>query len=186
MRLIDADKLIDEIDSYRGDIFANEIIDLINRMVQKDMEIKIHMHSDIEPPKMIDGGDWIDLRAAEDVFVPQGEYRLISLGVSIQLPDGYEAHVAPRSSTFKNYGIIQTNSIGIIDNAYCGDNDIWHFPAFCLIGKDVVDGMAGTMIHKNDRICQFRIVKKQSQISFLQVDRLGNADRGGIGSTGRR
>ena len=152
------------------------------------MQIKIKYHTDITPLERIAGSksDWIDLRAAEDVLIPVGEYKLISLGVSMELPAGYEAHIVPRSSTFKNYGIIQVNSIGIIDNAYCGDNDIWHFPAFCLVGKDVVNGAAGTMIHKNDRICQFRIVKKQPEISFLQVDRLGNEDRDGIGSTGRR
>ena len=150
------------------------------------LEIKVKYHSDIDQISRIVQGDWIDLRAAEDVFIQQGEYRLISLGVSMQLPEGYEAHVVPRSSTFKNYGIIQTNHMGIIDNSYCGDNDIWHFPALCLIGKDIVNGSVGTMIHKNDRICQFRIVKKQPDVVFLQVDKLGNSDRGGIGSTGRR
>lgn len=152
------------------------------------MKIKIKYHTDIEPLEYIGGAksNWIDMRAAEDVFIPIGEYRLISLGVSMELPEGYEAHVVPRSSTFKNYGIIQTNHMGIIDQAYCGDNDIWRFPAYCLIGNDIVDGRAGTLIRKNDRICQFRIMERQPDFEFITVDNLGNADRGGIGSTGAR
>lgn len=152
------------------------------------MEIKIKYHTDIEPLEYI-GGDksnWIDLRAAEDIFIPVGEYRLISLGVSMELPEGYEAHIVPRSSAFKNYGIIQTNHMGVIDNSYKGDNDIWHFPAFCLEGKKVMNGTIGSVIRKNDRICQFRIVKKQPNFEFVTVENLGNADRGGIGSTGTR
>ncbi len=119
--------------------------------------------------------DWIDLRAAENVEMKAGDYRLISLGVSMQLPKGYEAHVAPRSSTFKNFGIILANSVGVIDESYCGDNDIWHFPAIAL--KDAT-------IYKGDRICQFRIVKKMPKVEFVKVETLGNIDRGGIGSTG--
>lgn len=121
-------------------------------------------------------GDWIDLRSAEDVKLNAGEYKLISLGVAIELPQGYEAHVVPRSSTFKNFGIIQANSVGIIDNSYCGNNDIWHFPAIAL--RD-------TIIHKNDRICQFRIVQNQPQLNIVEVDNLDNENRGGIGSTGK-
>ena len=152
------------------------------------MEIKIKYHTDIEQLEYI-GGDksnWIDLRAAEDIFIPVGEYRLISLGVSMELPEGYEAHIVPRSSTFKSFGIIQTNHMGVIDNSYKGDNDIWHFPAYCLEGKRVMNGTIGSVIRKNDRICQFRIVKKQPNFEFITVETLGNADRGGIGSTGTR
>ena len=138
-------------------------------------QIKIKYHADIEHIKKIEQGDWIDLRAAEDAELNKGEYKLISLGVSMELPDGYEAHVAPRSSTFKNYGIIMTNSMGIIDNSYCGDDDIWRFPAYAL--RD-------TKINKNDRICQFRIVKKQPEIVFEEVEKLNSINRGGIGSTG--
>ena len=151
------------------------------------MEIKIKYHADIQPLTYI-GGDksnWIDLRAAEDVFIPVGEYRLISLGASMELPEGYEAHIVPRSSTFKNFGIIQTNHMGVIDRSYCGDNDIWHFPAYCLEGKDIIDGRVGTIIRKNDRICRFRIMKRQPNFLFVPVDSLDNEDRGGIGSTGR-
>lgn len=152
------------------------------------LKVKVKYHADIDRLAYIGGekSNWIDLRAAEDVFIPVGEYRLISLGVSIELPEGYEAHIVPRSSAFKNYGIIHTNHMGVIDGSYNGDNDIWHFPAFCLVGKEVVNGRAGTMIHKNDRICQFRVVEQQPDLEFVEVDELGNDDRGGIGSTGTR
>ena len=121
--------------------------------------------------------DWIDLRAAEDVVMKQGEFRLISLGVAMELPAGYEAHMVPRSSTFKNFGIIQANSMGIIDGSYCGDNDIWRFPAIA---------MRDTQIHVGDRICQFRIMKNQPTLVFEKVEHLEGADRGGFGSTGTR
>ena len=121
--------------------------------------------------------DWIDLRAAEDVEMKQGEFRLISLGVAMELPAGYEAHMVPRSSTFKNFGIIQANSMGIIDGSYCGDNDIWRFPAIA---------MRDTKIHVGDRICQFRIMKNQPTLVFEEVEHLEGADRGGFGSTGTR
>lgn len=150
------------------------------------LKIKIRMHSDIEMPKTIDVGDWIDLRAAEDAFIPIGQFKMISLGVSMQLPEGYEAHMAPRSSTFNNFGVLMTNSLGVIDNSFCGDNDIWKFPAYCVFGGLIRNGVKGTMIKKNDRICQFRIVKKQPDIEFVKVERLDNIDRGGIGSTGIR
>lgn len=150
------------------------------------MEIKIKYHTDkIDKITKIEQGDWIDLRAAEDVFVPIGENKLISLGVSMELPEGYEAHIVPRSSTFKNYGIIQTNGVGIIDNSYNGDNDIWRFPARCLEAKDFINDVYGSIIRTNERICQFRIMKKQPDFEFVEVDHLGNENRGGIGSTGR-
>lgn len=141
--------------------------------------IKIKYHSDeIEKLTYIEGkSDWIDLRAAEEVELKQGEFRLIKLGVSMQLPAGYEAVVVPRSSTYKNFGIIQTNHMGVIDETYCGDNDVWMMPVLAV--RD-------TVIHVNDRICQFRIQKHQPQIIFEEVDVLGNEDRGGIGSTGKQ
>ena len=130
----------------------------------------------IEKLTYIDGkSDWIDLRAAEDVALEAGEFKLIPLGVAMKLPQGYEAHVVPRSSTFKNFGIIQTNHCGIIDESYCGDNDQWYFPAYAL--RD-------TEIHVNDRICQFRIMEHQPTIQFEETEKLTGADRGGIGSTG--
>ena len=141
--------------------------------------IRIKYHSDeIEKLTYIEGkSDWIDLRAAEEVELKQGEFKLIKLGVSMQLPAGYEAVVVPRSSTYKNFGIIQTNHMGVIDETYCGDNDVWMMPVLA---------MRDTVIHVNDRICQFRIQKHQPQIIFEEVDVLGNADRGGIGSTGKQ
>ena len=140
------------------------------------MDIKIKYFTDeIEKIAPISKGDWIDLRAAQKVELKAGEFKLIPLGVAMQLPQGYEAHVCPRSSTFKNFGVIQTNSMGIIDNSYCGDNDQWFFPAFAL--RD-------TVINVNDRICQFRIMENQPQIQFVTVEKLENEDRGGHGSTG--
>ena len=141
--------------------------------------IKIKYHTDeIDKLRYIDGkSDWIDLRAAEDVELKAGEFKLISLGVSMELPKGYEAYIVPRSSTFKNFGIIQTNHHAIIDETYCGDNDIWKYPAYAL--RD-------TIIHKNDRICQFRIEKHQPTIKFEEVDTLDNEDRSGFGSTGKQ
>lgn len=120
-------------------------------------------------------GDWIDLRAAAKVEMKAGTFCLIPLGVAMQLPKGYEAHIVPRSSTFKNFGIIQTNHQAVIDESYCGDGDQWFYPAYAL--RD-------TVININDRICQFRIMEKQPEINFEEVEQLGNKDRGGIGSTG--
>lgn len=137
--------------------------------------IKLKMLADIEPPEAIEQGDWIDLRAAETILIVKGEFKYIPLGVAIQLPEGYEAIVAPRSSLFKRRGIIMTNSIGIIDESYCGDGDQWRFPAYAT---------RETIIPKGERICQFRIVKHQPEIEFEIVDTLGNPDRGGYGSTG--
>lgn len=141
------------------------------------MKIKIKYFTDVKPLKFIGGekSDWIDLRCAEDVTLKQGEYKLLKLGVGMELPEGYEAHVAPRSSTFKNFGIICANSFGIIDNSYCGDEDEWRFPAIAL--RD-------TVIHKNDRICQFRIIEKQPYVTFKEVEHLKEESRGGIGSSG--
>ena len=120
-------------------------------------KIEIKYHADIDRIKSIECGDWIDLRAAEDVYLEPGEFKLINLGVSMKLPKGYEAYVVPRSSTFKNWGIIMTNSVGIIDESYQGDNDIWMMPVYAT---------RKTIIHKNDRICQFRLMKKMNNINF--------------------
>ncbi len=137
--------------------------------------IRIKYFTDqIEKLRYIDGkSDWIDLRAAEDITLKQGEFKLVPLGVAMQLPAGYEAHVVPRSSTFKNFGILQVNSMGVIDASYCGDNDQWFMPVLA---------MRDTEIHVNDRICQFRIMKNQPQIDFELVEHLDGEDRGGFGS----
>ncbi len=141
-------------------------------------KIRIKYSSQIlERIKKLSIGDWTDLRAAETVEMKAGEFRLIPLGVAMELPKGYEAHVVPRSSTFKHFGIIQTNSLGIIDESYNGDGDFWFFPAYAL--RD-------TKIDINDRICQFRIIKHQPEIMFEEVEILGNDDRGGHGSTGTK
>ena len=120
--------------------------------------------------------DWIDLHAAEEVTLKAGEFRLIPLGVAMALPEGYEAHIVPRSSTFKNYGILQTNSMGVVDCSYCGDNDQWRMPVYAT--RDVT-------IEKSARICQFRIMKAQPPLVFTRVERLEGPDRGGFGSTGK-
>lgn len=142
------------------------------------LEIKVKYFTDIEPIKFIENkSDWYDLRCAEDIEIKKGEFKLIPLGVAIELPKGYEAIVAPRSSTYKNYGIIQANSIGIFDETYCGDNDQWFMPAIA---------MRDTIIHKNDRVCQFRILAHQPSHKISTVAHLNNKDRGGIGSTGKQ
>ena len=142
-------------------------------------KIKIKYFTDkIEPMDYIEGkSDWIDMRASEEVTLKAGEFALIPLGVAMELPKGYEAHLVPRSSTFKNWGIIQTNSVGIVDGSYCGDNDMWRMPVYAV--RD-------TVIHVNDRICQFRIFENQPKITFDEVESLGNKNRGGFGSTGKQ
>lgn len=144
------------------------------------MSLKIqikYFDKEIDKIKKIEKGDWIDLRAAETVVLKAGEFRLIPLGIGMKLPEGYEAHVVPRSSTFKNFGIIETNSCGIIDESYCGDNDQWFLPAYAL--RD-------TMILKNDRICQFRIMEKMpDNVEYEEVEYLDSINRGGFGSTGK-
>lgn len=144
-------------------------------MNNEKLSVKIKYHTDMLPIDRFENGDWIDLRAAEDVEMSAGDFRLISLGVSMKLPDGYEAHVVPRSSTYRRWGIIQANHMGVIDNSYCGENDIWKFPAIAI--RD-------TEIYKNDRICQFRIVKKQPEFEFEEVEYMDDPDRGGFGSSG--
>lgn len=141
--------------------------------------IKIRYFSDeIERLRYIDGkSDWIDLRAAKDISLKKGEFKLIPLGIAVQLPKGYEAHIVPRSSTFKNFGIIQTNHMGVVDESYCGNNDQWHMPVYAV--RD-------TEIHVNDRICQFRIMEHQPALVFEEVEELTGADRGGFGSTGKQ
>lgn len=141
--------------------------------------IRIKYFTDqIEKLTYIDGkSDWIDLRAAETVELKKGEFKLIPLGVAMQLPKGYEAHIVPRSSTFKNFGIIQTNHQGVVDCSYCGDNDQWFMPVYAV--RD-------TRIEVNDRICQFRIMENQPKILFEEVEVLEGTDRGGFGSTGKQ
>lgn len=141
-------------------------------------KIKIkYFDNEIDKIEKISKGDLIDLRAAETVEMKKGDFKLIKLGVGMKLPEGYKANVYPRSSTYKNFGIILANSVGQIDNSYSGDKDEWRFPAIA---------MRDTIIHKNDRICQFEIQKIQPEIEFIEVEHLDEESRGGIGSTGTK
>lgn len=142
------------------------------------MKIKIkYLNDSITHLEKIEKGDWVDLRSAEDVELKKGESKLIHLGVAMELPKGYEAHIVPRSSTFKKWGIIQTNHMGVVDNTYCGDDDWWFMSVYAT---------RNVKIEKDDRICQFRIVEKMPPIEFETVEVLGNENRGGCGSTGSK
>lgn len=142
------------------------------------MKIQIKYHNkNIPKIKKVEQGDLIDLYAAETVEMKEGDFKIISLGISAKLPWGYKAQVYPRSSTFKTWGILQANSVGQIDNSYCGDNDIWKYPAYAT--RD-------TTIHEGDRICQFEIVPIMQGIEIEEAETLDSVDRGGFGSTGTR
>ena len=144
--------------------------------MKKQIKIK-YISKDIEKLRYIAGNsDWIDLRVACDISMKKGEFRLIPLGIAVELPKGYEAHIVPRSSTYKNFGLIQTNHMGVVDESYCGDNDEWMWPALAL--RD-------TELHVNDRVCQFRIMEHQPEIAFEEVDSLESPDRGGFGTSGK-
>jgi dUTP pyrophosphatase len=143
----------------------------------KEVQIKIkYLDDSIKRLTYVEGkSDWIDLAAAETVTLKKGEFKLIHLGVAMELPEGYEAHIAPRSSTFKNFKIIETNSVGVVDRSYCGPNDWW---------KMAVYAMEDTTINKGDRIAQFRIIENQPKLNFVESELTGK-DRGGFGSTGK-
>lgn len=139
-------------------------------------QIKIHYIRDVEKIEKIEKGDWVDLRAGIDMKLSKGQFAFIPLGVSMKLPAGYEGILAPRSSTFKHWGILQTNSIGVFDESYCGTDDEWLMAVYAT--RD-------TEIKKNDRICQFRVIKHQPELDFVEADKLEATNRGGFGSTGR-
>jgi len=143
----------------------------------KEVQIKIkYLDDSITRLTYVDGkSDWIDLAAAETVTLKKGEFKLIHLGVAMELPEGYEAHIAPRSSTFKNFKILETNSVGVVDRSYCGPNDWW---------KMAVYATEDTTINKGDRIAQFRIIENQPKLNFVEGELTGK-DRGGFGSTGK-
>ena len=144
--------------------------------MEAKLKIKYHV-KELEKLCYIDGkSDWIDLRVAENVSMKQGEYRLISMGISVEIPKGYEMLIVPRSSAYKNFGILQTNAMGVVDESFCGDNDIIHMPILA---------MRDTEIHINDRIGQFRLMPHQPEVHFIEVDHLDNEDRGGFGTTGK-
>lgn len=168
------------------------------------MKIRIKYFDDAKRMQKIAKGNWIDVYANKDMFIPESQRAMIPLGFALELPAGYEGHLAPRSSTFKTWGIIQTNSVGIVDDTYIGDNDQWHLPVYCLMAKDYADKVEdtyhelnestevkgekvkGTWIHKGDKIAQFRIMEVQPNFEFEEVESFGNADRGGFGSTGTK
>lgn len=160
---------------YLDDELMDDVGSFVVPRSKPTLNIKVKRFTDIDMPERIGVGDWIDLRAAQDVELKAGEAMLIPLGVAMKLPNGYEAHVVPRSSMFKKYGIIQTNSMGVIDNSYSGNEDQWYFPAYAL--RD-------TVIHKNDRICQFRILARMEDVNIIEVEELDSVNRGGFGSTG--
>lgn len=168
------------------------------------MKIRIKYFDDAKRMQKIAKGNWIDVYANKDMFVPEGQRAMIPLGFALELPVGYEGHLAPRSSTFKTWGIIQTNSVGVVDDTYIGDNDQWNLPVYCLMAKGYADKVEdtyhkldesaevkgervkGTWIHKGDKIAQFRIMEVQPEFEFDEVESFGNADRGGFGSTGTK
>lgn len=149
--------------------FANHL----GRSLFEKSIVKVKYHTDNIKLKQF--GDWIDISVAEDVSLKAGDFRKINLGIGIKLPYGFEAHIVPRSSTFETWGIIQTNSMGVIDNKFSGNGDIWKFPAYAT--RD-------TEIKKGDRICQFRIIEK-AKMKIEAVDDLGDNNRGGFGTTGK-
>ena len=161
-------------------LYGTEMCTPVNKkgelMELKTIKIK-YVKDGMEKIEQIENGDWIDLRIAEDVHLEPNEFKLIPLGVAMALPSNHEALVIPRSSTFKKYGIIQANSIGLIDETYCGNNDEWQFPAYATREVD---------IPKNTRICQFRIFKHQPTVALVEAEHLSNTDRGGFGSTGEK
>ena len=169
------------------------------------MKLRVKYFEGATKMNKITKGNWIDVFANADVFVPLGERAMIPLGFALELPQGWEGHLAPRSSTFKTWGIIQTNHVGVVDDTYIGDNDQWHMPVYCLMGKDIkkdkfytyddylkedvllsTTETKGTYIHKGDKICQFRIMEIQPEIEFEKVEHLEGKDRGGFGSTGSK
>lgn len=150
------------------------------------LKMKIKYFEGATKLQKITKGNWIDVYANKDVFVPVGERAMIPLGFALELPQGWEGHLAPRSSTFKTWGVIQTNHVGIVDDSYIGDNDMWHMPVYCLQGKGFADGTEGTLIKQGDKIGQFRIMEVMPEIEFEEVESFGNADRGGFGTSGTR
>ena len=183
------DKVVDV--KYDNGVLAYTMCCELELLPVDKKTIRVKYFDDAKKLEKISKGDWIDLYANKDMFIPEGSRAMIPLGVAMELPEGYEAHLAPRSSTFKTWGIIQTNHVGVIDHSYCGDNDQWHMPVYCLMGKDEIREVTGrivkgTHIHKGDKICQFRIQENQPEIRFEEVSRLDGKDRGAFGSTGNK
>lgn len=151
------------------------------------MKMRIKYFDGAKKLEKINKGNWIDVYANDDIFVSVGERAMIPLGFALELPKGWEGHLVPRSSTFKTWGIIQTNHVGVVDDTYIGDNDQWHMPVYCLQNKEKIvfqGDEGGVWINKGDKIGQFRIMEVMPDIEFEEVDSFGNEDRGGFGTTG--
>ena len=176
----------------QGFYFKEEQLFLIEKGEDEKMKMRIKYFDGATKMEKIAKGNWIDVYSNADIFVPVGEKAMIPLGFALELPQGWEGHLAPRSSTFKTWGIIQTNSVGVVDDTYIGDNDQWHMPVYCLTANckvneneiPTVDGRQGVWIRKGDKIGQFRIMEVMPEIEFDEVESFGNADRGGFGTTG--
>ena len=176
----------------QGFYFKEEQLFLIEKGEDEKMKMRIKYFDGATKMEKIVKGNWIDVYSNADIFVPVGERAMIPLGFALELPQGWEGHLAPRSSTFKTWGIIQTNSVGVVDDTYIGDNDQWHMPVYCLTANckvneneiPTVDGRQGVWIRKGDKIGQFRIMEVMPEIEFDEVESFGNADRGGFGTTG--
>lgn len=148
---------------------------LFEPIVPHDHEwIKVHYRPGSPALEQVDKGGCVDLYNYEDITLQKGDFQLIDLGVAIQLPQGYDALVLPRSSTFKRYGLLLANSVGYIDNSYCGTDDWWKAPVYAT--RDIY-------IPKGTRCFQFRLIKTQPKLWITTHDSLGK-NRGGIGSTG--
>lgn len=176
----------------QGFYFKEEQLFLIEKGDDEKMKMRIKYFDGATKMEKIAKGNWIDVYSNADIFVPVGERAMIPLGFALELPQGWEGHLAPRSSTFKSWGIIQTNHVGVVDDTYIGDNDQWHMPVYCLTANckvneneiPTVDGRQGVWIRKGDKIGQFRIMEVMPEIEFDEVESFGNADRGGFGTTG--
>ena len=176
----------------QGFYFKEEQLFLIEKGEDEKMKMRIKYFDGATKMGKIAKGNWIDVYSNADIFVPVGERAMIPLGFALELPQGWEGHLAPRSSTFKSWGIIQTNHVGVVDDTYIGDNDQWHMPVYCLTANckvneneiPTVDGRQGVWIRKGDKIGQFRIMEVMPEIEFDEVESFGNADRGGFGTTG--
>lgn len=152
------------------------MLNFLKKLFAKKLVIKIKYFHPIAKIAQIEKGNWIDLKSTINIKYVAGDRIMIPLGVAMKLPEGYEAHLAPRSGTFKKYGLIETNSVGVIDNSFSGNGDQWHMPCYAL-----TDGY----ISKGDRICQFRIMEIMPEVEIEEVCELEDEDRGGFGSTGK-
>lgn len=153
--------------------------------MRKAIEMNIKYFEGATKLEKVEKGNWIDVYARKDVFVEHNQRAMIPLGFALELPEGWEGHLAPRSSTFKSWGVIQTNSVGVVDDTYIGNDDEWHMPVYCLTPKDTYGDSEGTWIRQGDKIGQFRIMEVMPPIKFIEVDELTNENRGGFGTSGK-